>query len=322
MISGSCHCGVAVGAFVLLMLSTPVARADGASALDACARNIIAGQLSAAIDACSRAADSSDLDSVRRAKALQFRGIAFMKSGDLDRAIADLSASLDIDTSDPLVYSDRAAVFAAKGDYDGAGADFAIALARAPEDGSIYKSRGWMYLNLGDFQRALADFSKAHTVTHLDFEVELGRASALFALEDFSDAAQVFRELARNYAGGPDLLLWLMVAELRAGDLRGETVQWAQGDESLTDWPKPIADYLAGSGSVAAVEKGAASFADANAQTSPSPGCQAAFYLGEYDLASGQTESAGLRLRHAAELCTANTFEGLESRAELKRLGS
>jgi len=311
----------ALATAVILVLSiTAWADGDAEPDLLACKQKVEAGSFAAAIDTCSRALDL-DLSSDHRTYALNLRAVAYANSGDTDRAIADLSSMIALDDSNATTYVSRASLYYAKGDLDPALDDFAAALRRTPENFSIYGERGWVYLARRDYERARKDFDALYAKDPSNLLASSGRGTALFALERYSEANETFHEIWRGFVG-PEVTLWLLIAELRAGDLHGQSSEdFALGDADPNAWPAPLIKYLRGEGSEADVDSAAAAAAKpAVSDNSASPDCQAAFYLGEYDLALGQNDAGLARLRHAFEVCRVNTFEGIASEAELRRL--
>lgn len=60
------------------------------------------------------------------------RGLAYRKTGDLDKAIADYSAAIQLNPVYALAYNNRGYVYEARGDKQAAAADFRRALALDP----------------------------------------------------------------------------------------------------------------------------------------------------------------------------------------------
>ena len=68
----------------------------------------------------------------KNAAALNSRGLAYRKTGDLDKAIADYSAAIQLNPVYALVCNNRGYVFETRGDKQAAAADFRRALALDP----------------------------------------------------------------------------------------------------------------------------------------------------------------------------------------------
>ncbi|HXC54020.1 MAG TPA: TIR domain-containing protein [Rhizomicrobium sp.] len=82
-----------------------------------------------AIEGCTEALSKPGLSATARANYLKFRGSAYGRSLDYDRALADYDSAIAIDPSDPVAFFLRAAVRRVKG--DGAGADADLTHAKA-----------------------------------------------------------------------------------------------------------------------------------------------------------------------------------------------
>lgn len=68
----------------------------------------------------------------KNAAALNSRGLAYRKTGDLEKAIADYSAAIALNPVYALAYNNRGYVYEARGDKQAAAADFRRALALDP----------------------------------------------------------------------------------------------------------------------------------------------------------------------------------------------
>jgi tetratricopeptide (TPR) repeat protein len=147
--------------FELKRLSTPAPAPAGGkdSALTRCASAETAP--AAAIVACT-AVLSGGSESVRNtAVALSRRGLAYLASGDDDRAVGDLSAALALDSANAGALRGRALVSIRKGQIDPAIEDLSRALAFDPKFADALALRGAAYLRKGQTYQALADFNAA-----------------------------------------------------------------------------------------------------------------------------------------------------------------
>jgi tetratricopeptide (TPR) repeat protein len=94
-------------------------------------------------------------------RALNFRGMAYVKLKDYDRAIADHTAALRLQPNNPRSFNFRGLANRYKGEYDAAIADYSSALAIQPNNAQFYNNRGHAYRWKGDYDRAIADFNQA-----------------------------------------------------------------------------------------------------------------------------------------------------------------
>jgi len=89
------------------------------------------------------------------------RGSVYNEKGDYDRAIADLTQAIRLDPNYAIAYVVRASAYYSKGDYDRAIADFTQAIRLDPNSEITYCNRGIVYKEKGDYDRAIADFTQA-----------------------------------------------------------------------------------------------------------------------------------------------------------------
>lgn len=88
------------------------------------------------------------------------RGSEALRKGDADTAIADYTATLDIDKSNASAYAGRGAAKRLKGDYRGALADLSRSIELNSSVQSAYYTRAWVNLILGNGDDAYADAVK------------------------------------------------------------------------------------------------------------------------------------------------------------------
>jgi tetratricopeptide (TPR) repeat protein len=100
------------------------------------------------------------LDS-KYAYAYYSRGYAYFEKGDRNHAIEDYNQAIKLDPKDAGAYLGRGDVYFEKGGYDRAIADYTEALKINPWDREAYKRRGDAYVKKGDNVKAKADFEKA-----------------------------------------------------------------------------------------------------------------------------------------------------------------
>jgi tetratricopeptide (TPR) repeat protein len=90
-----------------------------------------------------------------------YRGIAYGRKGEFDRAIADFTKAIEIDPELATAFSNRGLAYGKKGEYDRAIADLTKAIAIDPKLARAYSDRGIAYYKKGDRKRAIADYRKA-----------------------------------------------------------------------------------------------------------------------------------------------------------------
>jgi tetratricopeptide (TPR) repeat protein len=95
------------------------------------------------------------------AKARKNRGVALMNLGNLDAAIDDFRAAINMDSRLTGLYSNLGAALHYKGEYEEAIECYDRATGETPSRPLIYFNRGLSKLALARFEEALTDFEKA-----------------------------------------------------------------------------------------------------------------------------------------------------------------
>lgn len=95
------------------------------------------------------------------ARAYRARGEAFLKKGDLDRAMADVTMAVTLKPDYGEAYGTRGRVYAAQFDTGKAVADFNEALRLNPSLAAAYLDRGTAYAASHEYTRAIGDFTEA-----------------------------------------------------------------------------------------------------------------------------------------------------------------
>lgn len=97
------------------------------------------------------------------AAAFAHRGEAFARKQEFDKALVDITEAIALappDKSDVL-FANRGRFHASKGDYKKAIEDFTRAIDHNPTWSSPYSNRGYSYCQEGDYPKALADLAEA-----------------------------------------------------------------------------------------------------------------------------------------------------------------
>ena len=159
-------------------------------------------------------------------RALNLRGIAYVKLKDYDHAIADHTTAIGLDPSNPRSLNLRGLANRFKGEYDAAIVDYDAALAIQPNNGQFHSNRGYAYRWKGDLDHALADFNRAIQLDPTYAFAYGGRAMVLRLKLDFARAIPDHNMAIRFNPQYPP-----------AYYNRGMTYE-AQGD-----FPRALADY-------------------------------------------------------------------------------
>src|SRR5207237_846968 len=98
----------------------------------------------------------------KNARALGLCGNARARTGkDIERALREMSQSLELDPKDAIVWFDRGFARLQKGDHADAVADFTRSIELDPKVMMAWKNRGTAWMLLRQADRAIADFSHA-----------------------------------------------------------------------------------------------------------------------------------------------------------------
>jgi len=125
-----------------------------------------------AIVHCTRALESGDLPESDTVTALVNRGVAYKLNGQLDRAVADYTAALELSPEAGDIYTSRANAFLEMAQLDAAIADANKALAYSPDYAPAYYVRGRIFEALGQGDFARADFLRAYELAPDNTDIE------------------------------------------------------------------------------------------------------------------------------------------------------
>ena len=211
-----------------------------------------------------------------------------------------------------------AAMIAAQhGDYDQAIRLLTSAIAAgdlSPQNTMLaYHNRGNAYQDKADYAHAIADYDAAIKLKPDYANAWYARGRARFAMGQFPAAATDFVKSASLDPKDAYAMIWLHMTRRRtAANDGGELARNAMKID-LARWPGAVINLYLGKGTPqqarAAVTKGDAEQA-----------CEAAFYLGEYELMRKNTAGAKALFQEAAKACSPTTDEADGAAVELKRL--
>ena len=136
-------------------------------------RHSMRGEYGRAIKALSKALEVDPQNAV----AYMHRGIAFLNSGQAEKALQDFGASLRLEQN-ALCYYNRALAWMAKGDIENALRDLGEAIRLSPQDAESYNLRAILYSTQGEQERALEEIERAIELGHPE-----GRKSKAIILE-------------------------------------------------------------------------------------------------------------------------------------------
>ncbi|MDH3443035.1 MAG: tetratricopeptide repeat protein, partial [Deltaproteobacteria bacterium] len=252
-------------------------------------------------------------------KAFNNRGLIHSRKGAHDRAIEDYTAAIRINPNYALALNNRGNVFRRKGDYDRAIQDYDEAIRINPQHYRAFSNRGNAHKHQQNYERAIEDYDQAIRLNPRYAAAYRGRGIAQYFQERPDAAVSDFAKAAEFQPGNHYHVLWLFLAEYRAGLNAPVNLKNNAQKLDLDKWPGPVINFYLG-----AIDESAL-YAAAQ---SPDPKilrervCEANFYVAEAKLLGNAVPDALPLLRDAEKNCPPNFMESHAASAELKRLGN
>lgn len=238
------------------------------------------------------------------------RGLAWSNKGDLDRAISDYDRAIRLAPGHARAYNNRGSAWSARGELVRAIGDYSQAIRLDPKYPIAFYNRGSARSARGDLARASGDFDQAVWLDPKYMEAYKSRGYTRFAAGQFDRAADDFRKAA-DLADNSYATIWSYLARARLGQDAAADLSAAAARLSSKDWPAPVIEFLLGRRSADDMRAAAGSAAEQ---------CEAAFYLGEWQVLRHNAAEAIVALRSAADTCPKSFVEYASALAELKRL--
>jgi tetratricopeptide (TPR) repeat protein len=136
------------------------------------------------------------LDS-KDALAYNGRGYAFSEKKEYDKAIADYTASIRLDPKDAANYVRRGYAFSEKKEYDKAIAEYTEAIRLDPTDSTYYYFRGGSWTKNKECDKAIADFTEAIRLEPAFGFAYSARGFAWFEKREYGKAIADFSDAIR-----------------------------------------------------------------------------------------------------------------------------
>jgi lipoprotein NlpI len=214
-------------------------------------------------------------------------GLVAAQRGDFDEAIRLFTAAIASRELSPrnnvLAYHNRGNTYQDKENYGQAIADYSTVIRLQPDYAQAWYSRGRAQFALGMFAAAITDL--AHSI----------------ALDPSDEYSVLWLHLARSNTARVD------VAELERNSTKLD----------LASWPGPLVNlYL---GKITSGQARAAS-AGGDADTQIDRKCEAAFFIGEYELLRKEVATAKTQFQDALKSCPYTSDERDGAVAELQRM--
>ncbi|MEA2778862.1 MAG: hypothetical protein QOK29_406 [Rhodospirillaceae bacterium] len=252
-------------------------------------------------------------------EAYDSRGRAYFGVGRLDKSLADFDAAIRLDPKIAVLYDHRGLVLYKKGRVDQAFADFNTALKLHPDYAEAFRHRGVIHHDRGEYDKSIADYDEAIRLQPDNAFAYDNRGRDKYLSGQFAGAAADFRQFLSSPVAGVYTLLWLHLAQARAGQAADAALAQAAHGLDLSKWPGPIVRFYLGKLSAEQV-RAEARTKDAKAQIVHE--CDMSFYLGEAKVLQGAREEAKRLLGDALARCPKGWAEHDGALADLRRLGS
>ncbi len=172
-------------------------------------------------------------------------------------------------------------------------------------------NRGNAYVRKGKYAEAIADFSAAIKLKPDYPEAFKSRGHARFFTGQFAAAASDFSQRLRLDPSDVYRVLWLHLANSRGGAADIAQLSRNAATLDLAKWPGAVVNLYLGKSTPEQVRAAAA---DA------SQNCEAAFYIGEYELLRRNNAAARDLFQEAANSCPQDFWEYQGAFSELRRL--
>jgi tetratricopeptide (TPR) repeat protein len=168
------------------------------------------------------------------------RGLAALKAGDNDWAIACFDAHIKANPSDANGYHLRGCAYANKHDLDRAIDDFSRAIQLNPKEAGFFNDRGQAQGEKRQFDRALADFTEAIRLNPKHADAHCNRAIVFVAKKEYRKAVEGYSEAMRldaSHANARCGLAWVLATCPDEGLRDGKrAVQLATTACALSSW--------------------------------------------------------------------------------------
>ncbi len=120
------------------------------------------------------------------------RGMSLSRTGDFQKAVADLTEAIRLDVKNVDAYEGRAVAYEHTNDWKKSLADFNTAIALKPGDAHLYAGRANVLFTLGSSKKALADLDEAVRLDPKNLEALEGRGNLRAQIGDVQGALEDF----------------------------------------------------------------------------------------------------------------------------------
>lgn len=174
-------------------------------------------------ESCSTAiAEPDGLDGPNTAGALVNRGTARLANNEVDAAISDFSAAIQINPNLAPAYGDRAGAYLIKGNFAAAEADINRSIQLRPDDFRAYNLRCWSRaVENKKLDEALADCNTALKLAPDDPHVLDSLGVVEMRRGQYAEALDLFNKALKSHPDNVGMLYLRGVCERKTGDMEG-----------------------------------------------------------------------------------------------------
>jgi tetratricopeptide (TPR) repeat protein len=189
---------------LIVMGMSYLAHADALDLLKAGLAARSRGDFAAAADLYTQAIDTGSLSDANRAVVLASRGVAYDMIGETDRAIDDFDTAIRLYPDYGKTYIYRGQAWAKKRDFNRATTDFTEAIRRDPSDAFLaLDNLGNVDEEIGEHDRAIENYGRAIELNPGYVPAYYNRAGAHYAKADYDHAIEDYGraiQLKPNYS--------------------------------------------------------------------------------------------------------------------------
>lgn len=248
-------------------------------------------------------------------------GIAAYERGDGAGAIASLTAAINASDLAPnlkvTAYLDRGNAYVVNHQCALALADANAAKALGSNGNTLLVLLANAELCSGNFKDADASFTALLASMQGNSAIYFARGRERWASGDFAGAASDFTALNAARPDYPYSVLWLAVAEYRAGHPDLGALEKAASRFDNGTWPAPIVKFYLAQAKAEDVEAAAA---QGDQKAISGQQCEANFYVAEWRIAQNDSSAAKPLLQAAMDKCPPTFIERGAATIEIARL--
>lgn len=276
------------------------------------------GEIDEAIRLFTLAVDAGGLSTRNQAFVHHNRGNAYLKKGQLDRAIQDYDQAIHLGPDQVNSFVNRGNAYCNKGQLDRAIQDYDQAIRLKPDYAEAFNNRGVAYRDNEQTDRAIQDYDQAIRLTP-DYETALNnRGLAYVDKRQYELAAADFKKVWITSHNPYSALRLFLTRERSGGDGRAELAENVKVLD-LNRWPGAVLSYYLGQESETTVLVAAKG---TDTWTQESRVCEAFYYLGMARLLRDDRQGATDFFRRSVATGRTDVTEYREAKHELARLGA